>query len=146
MGSLSGSDSSNDLPAEEKLEMTRDQAERNIAFHCCDPKGVMIQARNSLRFDEKGFASFLAAVVALEALYSDDAMIPRRIAACLAGLSEEIRARGESAALEGDTVSSKAFVDISSRFSDAISRALWRGTERIAGFGEDPGDLVKARC
>lgn len=118
--------------------MDRRLAEQAIDFHCSDPNGVMTGVRTSLKFDEQGFSELLAAIVSLEGPYGSQPLIPRRVAGCLAGLSEEIRGMGSVAERNIDQATGRRFQHMASQVSDAISRALWPGTERLNEFGVNP--------
>lgn len=118
--------------------MNRMRAEELLDFHCSDPKGVMIRARGSLVFEERAFQELVAAIRALEEPYGSVSVIPRRVAACLADLPAEVRALGAMAETAGDLSSARSFAAVSSQISDAISKALWPGTERLNEFGANP--------
>ena len=112
--------------------MREKKAEAIVEFHCTKPLGVMIRSRDSLLYDEAAFDELIAAIEALAKPYKRRAHIPRRIAACLAGLSQEINWTATRAEDEGDEDAARRFREASSRVWDAISRALWPG--------EAPGD------
>ena len=101
-------------------------AEALIEFHCTKPEGVMISARDSLLFDEAAFDELIGAIRALEEPYKRRTSIPRRVAACLCGLSEEIHWIGKRSALEGEEEAARGFDEAASSVGRAISRALWR--------------------
>ncbi len=106
--------------------MREKKAEALIEFHCTKPKGVMIQSRDSLLYDKAAFEELIGAIEALQATYTKRDLIPRRIAACLANLPQEISWTAARAQREGEEEAFRRFQEASSRIWTATSRALWR--------------------
>lgn len=117
--------------------MNRSQAEKLVDYHCSDPKGAMIVARGSLVCDDQAFDELLAAIAALEPAYRNETLIPKRVAACLMSLPEEIRGVG-NLARDHSEVDARKFWKMASKVSDAISKAVWPNTDRINVFGVNP--------